>query len=69
MRAEVAERRERARATRYMAGWDAAIRGEDGNANPYAREDYRAQWDKGFHDCMAGRPLPPWYDDWRGRKA
>jgi ribosome modulation factor len=58
-----AEVQQKARRTRWMAGWDAAIKGE--TRNPYTREDYRSNWASGFKTCMAGEPLPYWYPEWR----
>jgi hypothetical protein len=54
--------RERARRTRVMLGWDDAIAGR--LANPYQREDYRRDYEHGHRMCLAGKPLPGWYQEW-----
>jgi hypothetical protein len=58
----------RARRTRYMNGWDAVLMGKKKNDNPYSRRDWKDQWDKGFDDCTANKPLPFWFDEWKAGK-
>ena len=57
--------RQRARRTRFMNGWDAAIAQREPQANPYTRYDTRRDWERGFQACMANQPLPWWYTEWR----
>lgn len=52
----------------YMRGWDDALGGR--RMNPYSRVDFRNAWGYGYRDCMANKPLPGWYDEWKeGKKA
>lgn len=52
--------------TYYMRGWDDALI-DQGKQNPYNRSDSRDRWDKGRSDCLANKPLPYWYNDWKIR--
>lgn len=44
----------------YMEGWDTALILP--SAFTIGKNQY---WLQGFNDCLAGKKLPDWYDEWR----
>lgn len=49
----------------FMRGWDDCLIGKRKQDNPYAREDFRHAWERGFDRCFSNEPLPAWFEAWR----
>jgi hypothetical protein len=56
-------RRDKAKRTAFLKGWDACIMGLKRNSNPYNRRDYVRWWHWGYDWCARGDPLPACYSN------